>query len=946
MITFVWCRLLLQSTCLLVNQKLVNSPKTPPIYRYSTLIITYLILAETKERMYLCCGKKVLYITFLMSMQIRQWLYVILFIVVFSACSDNNTKKYVIGVSQCSEDIWRDKLNTELVMSTYQHDNVTLKFASANDNDKLQQEQIEQFIKEKVNLLIVSPNQIHTISSVIDKAYDAGIPVILFDRKTDSKKYTAFIGADNYEAGYEIGHFIGQQLDGKGNIVELLGLQASSPSIERNHGFIDALKAYPAVKVVACGYGNWTAESGIAIMDSVLTHSKVPFKYVFAQNDRMALGALQSIRKHQIKGVKIVGIDALPVPGGGMENVRDGNLEASYIYPTRGDAVMQLALNILENKPYKRDNYLRGALVTKNNAKVLLIQNEEMNKQTARLTALHGKVDTYLAQYNHQKIYLVLFSIILLLLIGIMVYVYRTILMKRRIEEEANNAKLQFFTNISHELRTPLTLIADPVDYIMHDSNLNAQQRDMLQIVQRNVAVLTHLVSEILDFRKVQNGKMKLQLSDFDLSVSMQQWIKLFELSAQKKNISLQLDAPTSIPMRADYGKVERICYNLLSNAMKYTANGGRISLSAVVKGEAVSIVVSDDGIGITQEELPFIFNRFYQAKNAEHGTGIGLALVKAFAELHQGTARVESKQGKGSRFIVTLPLRQAGEVCGPQPQQLSVPVMEAGAETEVPNRSRHVSDLIETDTTSRPEVLIIDDNNDIRSYLRSVLSPLYKVSEAAEGNAGLELARKIVPDLIISDVMMPVMDGLEFCNQLKQDKAISHIPVILLTARSLDEQRAEGYEHGADAYISKPFSLRLLLSRIDNLIQSRRKLIQLFSTTDENVDFDKLSNETDKTFITQLRRIIQENLSDGDLSIEKIGEEIGLSRVQLYRKVKALTGYSPVELLRKARLTRARHLLQTTEKTVSEVAYSVGFSTPSYFSKCYKEEFGESPKR
>ena len=183
-------------------------------------------------------------------------------------------------------------------------------------------------------------------------------------------------------------------------------------------------------------------------------------------------------------------------------------------------------------------------------------------------------------------------------------------------------------------------------------------------------------------------------------------------------------------------------------------------------------------------------------------------------------------------------------------------------------------------------------------------------------------------------------------CFSSAEDKAISHIPVILLTARSLDEQRAEGYEHGADAYISKPFSLRLLLSRIDNLIQSRRKLIQLFSITDENVDFDKLSNETDKTFITQLRRIIQENLSDGDLSVEKIGEEIGLSRVQLYRKVKALTGYSPVELLRKARLTRARHLLQTTEKTVSEVAYSVGFSTPSYFSKCYKEEFGESPKR
>ena len=191
-------------------------------------------------------------------MKIRQWLYVILFIVVFSACSDNNTKKYVIGVSQCSEDIWRDKLNTELVMSTYQHDNVTLKFASANDNDKLQQEQIEQFIKEKVNLLIVSPNQIHTISSVIDKAYDAGIPVILFDRKTDSKKYTAFIGADNYEAGHEMGLFIAQQLGGKGSVVEIAGLKGSSPAIERDRGFTEALKAYPDIKIVGrycCWWG-------------------------------------------------------------------------------------------------------------------------------------------------------------------------------------------------------------------------------------------------------------------------------------------------------------------------------------------------------------------------------------------------------------------------------------------------------------------------------------------------------------------------------------------------------------------------------------------------------------------------------------------------------------------------------------------------------------------
>ena len=873
----------------------------------------------------------------------RQYFYLALLALLLTACTADNGKKYVIGVSQCSEDIWRDKLNSELVMSTYQHDNVVLKFASANDDDRLQAKQISRFVKEGVDLLIVSPNQIHTISSVIDKAYDRGIPVILFDRKTDSKKYTAFIGADNYEAGHEMGAFIARQLKGKGNVVEICGLEGSSPAIERNRGFMDAVSGFPGIRVVDRRYADWLKDRGAAAMDSILAGGQ-HVDYVFAQNDRMAIGALQAAERHGIRGMRIAGIDALPVPGGGMENVRDGRMEASYIYPTRGDLVMQLALNILEKKPYKRDNYLKGTLVTSNNANALLLQNEEIMKQTARLQSLHGKVDNYLAQYNHQKVYLILFSIIVLLLVGIMVYVYRSIVARHRIEEETVAAKLQFFTNISHELRTPLTLIADPVDYIIHDSNLNAQQRDMLQIVQRNVAVLTRLVSEILDFRKVQNGKMKLHLSDFDLTECMRQWISLFSTSAQKKNISLQLDAPESVPMRADYDKLERICYNLLTNAMKYTPNGGRITFAASVEGDRVRITVSDNGVGIAYDEQPYIFNRFYQAKNAEHGTGIGLALVKAFTELHHGLATVESREGEGSRFIVTMPLRQAGELSCPEAQQAFSPVAETVEDEEVPNQVRHIDDLVLPDESARPEVLVIDDNSDIRAYLRTALSSIYKVSEAVDGKNGLEMARRIVPDLIISDIMMPVMDGLEFCSQLKQDKAISHIPVILLTARSLDDQRVEGYEHGADAYISKPFSLRLLLSRIDNLIQSRRKLSQLFSNSDENDVLEKLSNETDKTFITQLRKIIQDNLGDSEFNVERFGDEIGLSRVQLYRKVKTLTGHSPVEMLRKARLMRARHLLQTTDKSVSEVAYAVGFSTPSYFSKCYKEEFDLLP--
>ena len=865
------------------------------------------MLAYLKETGYLCWDK-------VTCMKMRQYFYLTLLTLLLMACTADSGKKYVIGVSQCSEDIWRDKLNS-------------------------------QFVKDGVDLLIVSPNQIHTISSVIDEAYDRGIPVILFDRKTDSKKYTAFIGADNYEAGHEMGAFIARQLKGKGNVVEICGLEGSSPAIERNRGFMDAVSGFPGIRVVDRRYADWLKDRGAAAMDSILAGGQ-HVDYVFAQNDRMAIGALQAAERHGIRGMRIAGIDALPVPGGGMENVRDGRMEASYIYPTRGDLVMQLAVNILEKKPYRRDNYLKGALVTRDNANVLLMQNEEMKKQTAHLNSLHGKVDVYLAQYNHQKVYLLLFSVIIILLIGIMVYAYRTTVMRRHIEEEATTAKLQFFTNISHELRTPLTLIADPVEYIIHDPNLSPQQRNMLQIVQRNVAVLSRLVSEILDFRKIQNGKMRLHLSDFNLSECMRQWLDLFATSARKKHITLQLSVPSALPMRADRDKLERICYNLLSNAMKYTPEGGCIGFAASVEADKVKIMVSDNGCGIAQNDLPYVFDRFYQAGNAGHGTGIGLALVKAFAGLHHGEVTVESKEGEGCTFTVWMPLRQPGEVSVQSFRQPAAPVIDMEENTDVPNQARHIDDLIQPDEADKPEVLVIDDNSDIRTYLRSALSPMYKVSEAVDGKSGLELARRIMPDLVVSDIMMPVMDGLEFCRQLKQDPAVSHIPVILLTARSLDEQRAEGYEYGADAYISKPFSLRLLLSRIDNLIQSRKKLGQLFSNSDGTDGFDRFANETDKTFMTQLRKIIQENLGDSEFNVERIGDEIGLSRVQLYRKVKALTGHSPVEMLRKARLARARHLLQTTDRTVAEVAYSVGFSTPSYFSKCYKDEFGENPKR
>lgn len=880
------------------------------------------------------------------NIYLKALIYLLLSISI-SACS-HSEKHYVIGVSQCSEDIWRDKLNDELRIASFSYNNVDLRFASADDNDQRQIEQINRFIDEGVNLLIASPNQMHTISSAINRAYDKGIPVILFDRKIDSHKYTAFIGADNHEIGRVMGEYVGTVLKGKGNVMEITGLQTSSPAIERHRGFCDALKSFPEIKLICSINGDWTKESGVKAMNEVL-QKRHDINCVFGQNDRMAMGARQEAER-QISGNHIiyVGVDGLPTPDGGLHNVAKRELAASYIYPTRGDLVMQLAMNILKKESFKKENYLKAAIVTPDNARAMLIQVDEMNYQRTRLIELHDKVDQYLAQYNHQRIYLLLSFIILLLLIGFFVYVYRTIAMKRRMAEEATNAKLQFFTNVSHEFRTPLTLIADPVERLLDDNNMSESQRSLLQVARKNVNVMLRLISEILDFRKVQNGKMEVNFSTFDLAEHLRQWIAGFVPAATTKEISIVTDAPQSLTICADLNKMERICYNLISNALKYTHNGGHIKVSVQKDEDLVTLTVEDDGIGIPKDKIPHVFDRFYQAHNNNvGGTGIGLALVKAFAELMGGSASAKSAEGQGSIFIVTISVGNVQELpcrdnIHTNPANHEETYIIAG-ETMVREKEglelKRITNPIPDE--DKPTVLVVDDNDDVRTYVTSLLSSEYEVKHAADGQSGLEKAIREVPDLIICDVMMPVMDGLEMCNRLKRETVTSHIPVILLTARTQEDQRAEGYDYGADAYITKPFSSKVLLARVKNLLANRRLLRDVFSNSEIMDDKPK---DAETLFINEFRKQIQAQMSDSELNVETLSADMGLSRVQLYRKVKALTGSSPVELIRITRLKRAERLLKSDSKTIAEISYEVGFSSPSYFSKCYKEYFGVLP--
>lgn len=905
-------------------------------------------------------------------------LMLLLMLPLFLSCGGSAKKQYVIGVSQCSEDVWREKLNEELRIAALYYNNVDLRIKSAYDDVKLQTEQINSFVDEGVDLLIVAPGQV-TISPAIDRAYEKGIPVIIFDRRTRSDKYTAYIGADNKEIGSSMAEYLAGALTSGGRILELSGLYSSSPAIERQQGFDSVVATRPGLEIVAQAHADWTEEGAFRVMDSLLSKSHPQFDCLFAHNDRMAMGARRAAAKHglDINSIQFCGIDAMPQNGGGMRLVTDGTLFASYIYPTRGDEVMQLAMNILTKKDYKRENQLSSALVTRDNARVLLMQNDETVRQQDHLTTLRSRIDQAASEFNTQRIYLLVLLVFVVLLIVACAFAIRAYVAKARINRQLHDSmskqkamteemermtqtQLQFFTNVSHELRTPLTLIAGPAEQLLEDGSIRGQHRSMLQMIQRNTRILIQLVGEILDFRKVQNNKATLRLNRFALSDELSTWAEDFRAAAARRKITIVVAASDSTDTStantdgsmiiADRDKIEHVYFNLMSNALKYTPEGGSITTTVEHAAQHFTITVSDTGKGIDPKELPHLFERFYQAQGSIGGTGIGLSLVKAYVDMHHGTIEAQSEPGKGTSFVVTLPDTQPGY--DPANDQKAAPRVEdknliddnyVSVDIDANAAADRITNAEDFDS-ERPLVLIIDDNNGMRAYLRSILKDKYNVSEAADGKQGLEKACREIPKLVICDVMMPVMDGLEFTRQLKQNMATSHIPVILLTARSLSEQREEGYGTGADSYLTKPFSGSVLLARVDNLLRNRTMLRSLFSGDKKEEAAEEQLGSRDQTFINRLRDSIRQNMGDSDFTVERLGEELGLSRVQLYRKVKALTGQTPVDLLKKARLERARLLVEKTDKSISEIAYEVGFTAPSYFNKCFKDEFGVSP--
>lgn len=655
----------------------------------------------------------------------------------------------------------------------------------------------------------------------------------------------------------------------------------------------------------------------------------------------------------------------------------NGQLDATFIYPTGGDRVIQMAMDILNKRDFPRETILSTSVVDATNAQIMQMQTSHIATLDEKIETMNGKMSQFLDRYATQQVILYGSLLVLLLVIGLLVAVYLSLRTKNRLNrelsrqkekleeqkqqltqqkelliqqkeqleqlsrelEEATHAKLVFFTNVSHDFRTPLTLIADPINQLLADKSLGEHPHQLLELMKKNANILLRLVNQILDFRKVENGRMELHLEPFDLLSSFRGWNDSFRMALLKKHISFSFEVTpdTDFRMMADSEKMERIYFNLLSNAVKYTPENGKIVVKLEAETTNYRFSVFNSGSHISPKEVDAIFERFYQIDGHQAGTGIGLALVRAFVEMHGGQITAHSNE-KGATFTVLFP---AQSVSLYHPTVVTLPTEEAEVsatliETDLPLNEE------DTKTADRPTVLVIDDNADIRNYVKTLLAEEYHVLDAPEAATGIRLAMKYVPDVIVSDVMMPGMDGIECCRRLKTELQTCHIPVILLTACSLDEQRIQGYNGGADSYISKPFNSQLLLSRIRNLIDSRRQLRQFFG------DNQTLAKENicdiDKDFVSRFKSLVEEKMRDPELNVEDLGKDMGLSRVQLYRKLKSLTNYAPNELLRQARLKKAISLLASSEMTVAEIAYEVGFSSPSYFTKCYKEQFGESP--
>lgn len=894
-------------------------------------------------------------------------LLILLLALCFSCKTEPEKKEFVVGVSQCSlEGSWRQSMLLDMKVQADEYPDLSLVVEDAADSSLLQVEQIRSLIERKVDLLIISANESEPVTPAAIEAYRAGIPTILIDRKINSDEYTTYIGGNNYEIGRQAGFFVNNRIKDKSlTILEIWGLRGSSPAQDRHRGFHDVLNRQTRVREI---FGRWKPEKVMA--DIARLDSLEEIDVVFAHNDMMALAARQAIEeKHPglAERISFIGVDGVSGPGSGLEAVIRGKLAASVLYPTGGSLAIRIAKQILDGKKVSKQYLLSSALIDGENAGTLFIQSEQVVDYQHQIEQQRETLEEILSKYqflqNSVGIILLLAGTLFLAALY-MIHIYRVVRRKNRELKRTNSQvekqkeelaeanryiekstaqKLQFFTNITHEIKTPLTLILGPLGKLSQEAPEGSPLADDVRIIRKNAERLKRVVDQLLDFRKVESNKMNMRVCKVDMVAFIAEVKSCFDPMAEGKQIhfTFEHDCP-SADLWVDRDKMEKILANLLSNAFKFTLDGGTITIRLHDREDAVELSVEDNGKGIPPGNLSSVFDRFFTGdQNYVTGTGIGLHLTREFVQMHKGTIRVASTPRVSTIFTVTLP---KGKSHFDASCTFDLSTTELSDSMANLNTTEIQEDLQKTyDYT----VLIVEDDPDIRNYLQAELKANFRVLTACNGVEALELLKREEVSSVVSDVMMPEMNGFDLCRKIKSDITLSHTPVILLTALSDDKQQMYGIAGGADAYIRKPFNIEIVKLHIIKLIEERARLREAYARDASSpamaVREGRMESQDD-LFMTRFLKLIEESYADPDFSIEKGSEKLGLSRVHLYRKVKELAGVTPTDFLRNYRLKKAAEMLRRKTGNVNEVAYAAGFGSPAYFSKCFKAAYNITP--
>ena len=879
------------------------------------------------------------------------FLLVWLTLIVLCGCtSSGKQKRHVIGLSQCMlDDAWREAMINDMRIEASNYDDVEIIIKDAQNNNETQIQQIRDLIRQKVDVLIISPYQSEPITAVAEEAYRAGIPTIITDRKVNTDQYTSFVGANNYEIGLAAGNYAANYLPPNAIILEIWGLTQTSPAQERHKGFVDALREREDLSFRKIE-GQWLVDTARMELQKLEHPEQIDF--VYAHNDMMAIAAREyfmawdSIRGRELR---IIGVDA--VAGAGLEAVEDGRINASFLYPTGGEQVIRTAMRIIQGEPVDKFIPLRTAPVDHQSARTLLLQADQLQKYKQRIEAQRSRIDGLSDRFYFLRNSLGVISLLMIGFIALSIYAFyinrkmrqanRKLISLNAEMKEVTAQKLQFFTNVSHEVRTPLTLILAPLDRLIISLRESPYASD-LGLIQKNANRLLRVINQILDFRKVEGKQEKLAVREIDLVPFVGEIKSYFDSMASVRAIAYTFTSSIKqCTLWIDPDLLEKVFFNLLSNAFKFTPEGGSVRIELTEEGDRVFIQVIDTGSGIQPANLPHLFDRFY-TEDRSMGTGIGLHLVKEYIHMHGGEIRVESEPGQRTTFTVCL---RKGKAHFEDSDLM---------ETSVSHQAYEASRLDDSETkemlskTYPYTILITEDDDEVRGFLERELSLHFKIRTAANGKEALRVLEEEEISLVVSDVMMPEMNGFELCRTIKSQLPFSHIPVILLTALTDERQRIFGITGGADDYIQKPFHTDYVKIKIIHLLQERQKLRErLLEKLRDNkllLSEPEKVESIDDAFLRKFAEQIEAVYADPEYNVEKLSETLGLSRGHLHRKIKELTGTAPVEFLRTYRLNKATQLLRQNAYTVSEVAYRTGFSSPAYFSKCFKAVYGVTP--